>query len=88
MVYYGLALYSGNLVPGASYHLNFLVGGLVEIPAYLLTIFIMLYLGRRIPLSLMFFTGGVFLILILTVLNGDVEFKLFLHLLFYSAIFS
>ena len=70
-VYYGLTLNAGTLVPDASLHLNFLIGGLVEIPSYLLSILVILYSGRRIPLSGTFLLGGVSLFLMLTVLDNN-----------------
>ena len=71
-VYYGLTLNNGTLVPDASLYLNVLIGGLVEIPAYILTIILLLfYHSRRILLSGSFFLGGIALFLILTVMDND-----------------
>ena len=45
-VYYGLTLNSGSLIPG-NLHINFVIGGALEILAYTLTIVALLFLGRR-----------------------------------------
>ena len=71
MVYYGLTLNSGSLVPGGDLHINFLVGGLIEFPAYALTIIVLLMFGRRLPLAAMLFLAGVALFLTLAVPEGE-----------------
>lgn len=59
MGYYGLALNVGNLV--GNVFLNNFIGGLVEIPAYLL-LFVTLKVGRKWPYVAMNMIGGVSLI--------------------------
>jgi OCT family organic cation transporter-like MFS transporter 4/5 len=54
----------GTLVPGDRY-INFLVAGIIEFPAYALCLVILYYLGRRGPLSFMFFLSGISLFLML-----------------------
>ena len=45
-VYYALTLDSGELIPGNIY-INFAVSGLIEFPAYTVSIFLLHYFGRR-----------------------------------------
>ena len=71
MVYYGLTLNPEELVPGGDLYITFLVGGLIEFPAYALNIIVFLWMGRRIPLSIMYFIGGVALLLTLAVPAGE-----------------
>lgn len=54
-VYYGLSLNVKNL-GGNSWYVNFVLAGLVEIPSYLLTVFLLNWLGRR--KSLFYFMMG------------------------------
>jgi len=61
-VYYGLTLNSGSLIPG-DLHINFVIGGALEILAYILTILAFLYAGRRISMSVSMLIGGVALLL-------------------------
>lgn len=61
-VYYGLTLNSGSLIPGDLY-INFVIGGALEIVAYILTILALLFLGRRWSLSGTMVLGGVSLLL-------------------------
>ncbi|XP_046326574.2 organic cation transporter protein-like [Haliotis rufescens] len=71
MVYYGLSLNSDNLGAG-SLHLNFLLVGLVEFPAYALSIGLLNRLGRKIMHCAMMIIGGVSCILtIFTILYAD-----------------
>ncbi len=56
-IYYGLSLNTGTLIPG-NFHVNFAVGGLIEFPSYLATIVVLLFLGRRLPLTAMFLLAG------------------------------
>ncbi|XP_046326554.1 organic cation transporter protein-like [Haliotis rufescens] len=71
MVYYGLSLNSDNLGAG-SLHLNFLLVGLVEFPAYALSIGLVNRLGRKIMHCAMMIIGGVSCILtIFTILYAD-----------------
>ncbi|CAG0890029.1 unnamed protein product [Cyprideis torosa] len=64
-VYYGLSLSGGSLV--SNVYLNIVLGGLVEIPAYILAIFLLLHKGRRLPLCLFEVVGGVCLLVIAVV---------------------
>jgi len=61
-VYYGLTLNSGSLLPG-SLHVNFLIGGALEVVAYILTIVALIYFGRRISMSVTMVFGGLCLLL-------------------------
>ena len=63
-VYYGLTLNSDKLIPGNVY-INFCVSGLIEFPAYIFCLVVIHFLGRKIPLSLMFLSS--FLILLVTI---------------------
>lgn len=56
-VYYGLSLNSGNL--GGDVFVNIFIGGAVEIPAYTLSIFVLLKSGRRPALCLSMVLGGI-----------------------------
>ncbi len=60
-VYYGLTLNTDTLIPGDVY-INTAVSGLIEIPAYTFCIIIVHFLGRRIPLAMMYLSSGVFLL--------------------------
>ncbi|CAG0890269.1 unnamed protein product [Cyprideis torosa] len=64
-VYYGLSLSGGSLV--SDVYLNIILGGLVEIPAYVLTIFLLLRKGRRLSLSAFEIVGGACLLIIAVV---------------------
>ena len=59
-VYYGLTLNSSNL--GGTIMINFLIGGLTEIPAYTFSLFILLKRGRKLPYAAMMILGGIFLL--------------------------
>jgi len=61
-VYYGLTLNSGSLLPG-SLHINFVIGGALEVVAYILTIVALIYFGRRISMSVTMVFGGLCLLL-------------------------
>ena len=74
MVYYGLTLNGAELTPGMSLHLQFLIGAGVEFVAYGLNILVCIFLGRRYPLSGMFFMGGTALFLMLFVDLGEFYF--------------
>ncbi|CAD5112887.1 DgyrCDS2097 [Dimorphilus gyrociliatus] len=56
LVYYGLSLNTGSLA-GDKY-VNFIISGAVEFPAYALNIFVMYYLGKRLPISSVMVFGG------------------------------
>lgn len=57
LVYYGLSLNTAALV-GDEY-VNFVLSGAVEIPGYILCVFTMNYLGRRLSLALTMILAGV-----------------------------
>ncbi|XP_041350991.1 organic cation transporter protein-like [Gigantopelta aegis] len=57
LVYYGLSLNTENL--GGNPYVNFCIAGAVEIPAYLVCIFLLNTVGRRIPLVAAMCIGGV-----------------------------
>ncbi len=59
-VYYGLTLSADTLIPGDMY-LNTAVAGLIEIPAYLFCLIVVHFMGRRMPLAIMFIIGGTLL---------------------------
>lgn len=61
LVYYGLTLNADTLIPGNVY-INFAVGGLSEIPAYIICLIVLHYFGRRIPLAIMYFSSSVLLL--------------------------
>jgi len=61
-VYYGLTLNSGSLLPG-SLHINFVIGGALEVVAYILTIVALIFFGRRISMSVTMVFGGLCLLL-------------------------
>ncbi|GFO06262.1 organic cation transporter protein [Plakobranchus ocellatus] len=61
LVYYGLSLNTENLA--GSPYLNFCVAGAVEIPAYIICILLLNKVGRRWPLVLSMFLGGIACIL-------------------------
>ncbi|XP_071114672.1 organic cation transporter protein-like [Haliotis cracherodii] len=71
MVYYGLSLHSDNLGAG-SLHLNFLLVGLVEFPAFVFVILLLNKLGRKVMYCASVLVGGVSCILtIFTILYAD-----------------
>ena len=57
LVYYGLALNTENLA--GSPYINFCLAGAVEIPAYLICILLLNRVGRRGPLIVAMYLGGV-----------------------------
>ncbi|KAK2147497.1 hypothetical protein LSH36_550g03002 [Paralvinella palmiformis] len=59
--YYGLSLQASKFT--GNKYLNFFINGAIELPAYLLGIWIIGYIGRRIPLCVYFIIGGVACIL-------------------------
>ncbi|KAJ8315874.1 hypothetical protein KUTeg_008024 [Tegillarca granosa] len=70
MVFYGLALNSGNL--GGDFYLNFFLQGLVEIPAYTLCLVLLNITGRRILHCSTMILGGICCICtIFTMLYAD-----------------
>lgn len=70
MVFYGLALNSGNL--GGNFYLNFLIQTLVEYPAYTICLVLMNRMGRKPLHCLMMIIGGICCICtIFTMLYAD-----------------
>lgn len=67
-VYYGLSLNTGNL--GGSAYLNFVISGVVELPAHLLNMLLLDRIGRRIPLAVFLGLGGVSLLSIIFIPKG------------------
>ena len=57
LVYYGLSLNTENLA--GSPYLNFCLAGAVEIPAYVICILLLNRVGRRTPLIVTMYLGGV-----------------------------
>ena len=68
-VYYGLTLNSEDI--GGSVMLNFLLGGLTEIPAYLFSLWILLKKGRKIPFAGMMIVAGISLFSTMAVPRGS-----------------
>ena len=68
-IYYGLTLNLESLIPGNIY-VNYAISGVIEIPAYFTCILILHYFGLRRPLSFMFISSFV-LLMISTVLEED-----------------
>ncbi|XP_023225876.1 organic cation transporter protein-like isoform X2 [Centruroides sculpturatus] len=60
-VFYGISLHTNSL--GGNTFLNFFISGIVEFPAYFACIFIVKYLGRRLPLTISMVGGGLACIL-------------------------
>jgi OCT family organic cation transporter-like MFS transporter 4/5 len=56
-VYYGLTLNSGSFFPG-DIHLNIVISGILEIIANILTIFALIYFGRRLSVCVSMGIGG------------------------------
>jgi OCT family organic cation transporter-like MFS transporter 4/5 len=71
-VYYGLSLNSANI--GGDVFVNFIVGGLVEIPAYGFSIYIVIKLGRKLPLCIVMIGGGIACLLTISIKKGDYEY--------------
>ena len=65
LIYYGLTLNSGTLVE--DWYANFLINGLMEIPAYTITIFILVGVGRRYPCGLALLISGIALLSLMCV---------------------
>lgn len=58
MVYYGLTMRAGNL--NGDRYMNIALSGLIEIPADLLTLYLMDWYGRRVTYSWSMLFGGIF----------------------------
>ena len=65
LVYYGLSLSTGQL--GGNDYVNFLVSGLVEVPAYVFCQFGLGYIGRRGCLTGTMVAGGLCLLVIIAI---------------------
>ncbi|XP_025194418.1 organic cation transporter protein-like isoform X1 [Melanaphis sacchari] len=70
LVYYGLVLNLSNI--GGNIYVNTIVSGLVEIPSILISVVILLKMGRRIPLCLTMVAGGI-ACLLTTILPPDTD---------------
>ncbi|XP_072035610.1 organic cation transporter protein-like [Amphiura filiformis] len=57
VVYFGLSLYSAKLA--GNKYFNFFLLGLVEIPAFLIILFIMMWWGRRLPMFVFIIGAGI-----------------------------
>jgi len=71
LVYYGLVLNAGSLLPGNLY-INYLVSGFLEVLAYLLTIVVYYYGGRRVPQAITMGLAGLCLLFTLSTTNQTV----------------
>ena len=69
MVYYGLSLNTSNL--GGNDFVNFIVMGGVEIPAFIIGVFILNRVGRKWPQSLSLLLSGAALLLTMAVPEGN-----------------
>lgn len=68
-VYYGITLNADTLIPGNVY-INFMVSGLIEIPAYIACLVIIHFFGRRLPLALMYLSSFVILLITIAMVRG------------------
>lgn len=75
VVYYGLTLSGATLFPDGNLYLTFLIGALVEFPAYALTIVFIFYFGRRWPLSFVFLLGGIAMFMMLAFLDSKFQYS-------------
>ena len=60
ITYFGLSLYTSYL--GGDDYINFFLSGVVEIPAYLLCIWVLNRFGRKRPLAICMLLAGIALI--------------------------
>lgn len=67
-VYYGLSLNTNNL--GGNPFINFLLAGAVEFPAYILSIYALRIVGRKLSVSLALFGGGLGCLATVPITNG------------------
>ena len=65
--YFGLSLNMGQLTGGANIYLNFTLGGLLEIPAYMAALLILQRWGRRVPYFVSMLLCGISLISIMLI---------------------
>ncbi|XP_050532537.1 organic cation transporter protein-like isoform X1 [Daktulosphaira vitifoliae] len=70
LVYYGLVLNLSNI--GGNIYINTIISGLVEIPSILISVVILLKMGRKKPLCLTMVAGGV-ACLLTTILPPDTD---------------
>ena len=71
--YFGLSLNMGQLTGGANIYLNFILGGLLEIPAYLAALLILQRWGRRVPYFVSMLLCGISLISIMLIPRLDIN---------------
>lgn len=70
LVYYGLVLNLSNI--GGNIYINTIISGVVEIPSILISVVILLKMGRRMPLCLTMVGGGI-ACLLTTILPPDTD---------------
>ncbi|XP_025407677.1 organic cation transporter protein-like isoform X3 [Sipha flava] len=70
LVYYGLVLNLSNI--GGNIYVNTIISGLVEIPSILISVVILLKMGRRLPLCITMVAGGI-ACLFTTIIPSDTE---------------
>ena len=56
-IYYGLTFNTGKIA--GSFYLNFVLNGVLEIPAYLISLFVILKIGRKLPYLILMMTSGI-----------------------------
>ena len=69
LVYYGLSLNTGDLV--GSVFLNTFISGFVEVPANIICIFTMAYIGRKPTLAWAYIVAGVSAFLCIPFLGNE-----------------
>ena len=65
--YYGLSLNMGSLTGGTNIYFNFTLMSLMEVPAYIAAMLLVLHYGRRVPYSMSLIIYGASLIVIMLV---------------------
>ena len=65
--YYGLSLNMGSLTGGSSIYFNFSLMSLMEVPAYIAAMLLVLYYGRRVPYAMSLIIYGSSLVVIMLV---------------------
>jgi len=68
--YFGLSLNMGQLTGGTNVYFNFIMSGLLEIPAYLAGMVILQYCGRRVPYFVSMLLCGISLLSIMLIPRG------------------
>ncbi|MPC22767.1 Organic cation transporter 1 [Portunus trituberculatus] len=66
MVYYGLALNADNI--NTDPYLYVFLGGVLEVPSYLLLWLALIYIGRKKALSSLFLICGIFIFVLMTLI--------------------